>query len=356
VVCAIDGQAALEAAIASKPDLILSDVMMPGLDGFGLLQAVRSDDRLRQTPVILISARAGEDARIEGLNRGADDYLIKPFTARELLARVDGQIALATLRSESEARYRSVADNLDRIVSERTAELRSTNEQLEAYVYSIAHDLRAPLRAMTSFGQILVEEHAAEVSEPAREMLRRIRASGEFMDRLLLDLLAYGRAARAEMELRIVNVKETWEVARFQCATDIERTGSAIDEGTLAGKVVAHGAMLGQCFANLLSNAMKFVAPGVKPVVRVWSEEAANHVRIWVADNGIGISGKHQEKAFRVFERLNGNQYPGTGIGLSIVRKGVERMGGRVGVESELGKGSRFWIELKKAETIAVPE
>ncbi len=209
---------------------------------------------------------------------------------------------------------------------------------------------------MTSFAHILVEDHAPEVSEPAREMLRRIRGSAEFMDRLLLDLLAYGRAARAEMDLRVINVKEAWEIARFQCAADINRTGATIEEGKLAGKVVAHGGMLGQCFANLLANAIKFVAPGIKPVVRVWSEEEPDHIRVWVADNGIGMPQKHHEKAFRVFERLNGNLYPGTGIGLSIVRKGVERMGGRVGVESEPGKGSRFWIELKKPKPIVVTE
>jgi signal transduction histidine kinase len=115
-------------------------------------------------------------------------------------------------------------------------------------------------------------------------------------------------------------------------------------------QVVAHPTTLAQAVANLLSNAVKFVAPGTRPRVRVWAEESEGWVRLWVEDNGIGIAPDDHERIFRVFERLHGvDVYPGTGIGLAIVRRGVERMGGRVGVESELGKGSRFWIELPRA-------
>ncbi len=238
---------------------------------------------------------------------------------------------------------------LERLVAARTAELRATNEQLEAFVYSIAHDLRAPLRSMLGYSQMLLDDHAATLEESAQQMLKRIQASSEFMDKLLLDLLAFGRAARVEMELGPVEVQEAWEAALFQCATQIEQTRAHVETVSPLPRVHAHEATLAQCLANLLSNSLKFIAPGVQPAIRFSAEDRGREVRLWVEDNGIGIPARFHEKVFRVFERLQGARYPGTGIGLSIVRKGTERMGGRVGLESEPGKGSRFWLELPAA-------
>ena len=230
-------------------------------------------------------------------------------------------------------------------MAERTAELRATNEQLEAFVYSIAHDLRAPLRAMLGYSQVLVDNHAATLEESAHQMLKRIQASSEFMDKLLLDLLAFGRAARVELELGPVEVQKAWDAALFQCATEIDRRRALVETVSPLPRVHAHDATLAQCLANLLSNSLKFVAPGVQPAIRLRAEDRGGWVRLWVEDNGMGIAPRFHEKVFRVFERLQGARYPGTGIGLSIVRKGTERMGGKVGLESEPGKGSRFWLE-----------
>jgi signal transduction histidine kinase len=169
------------------------------------------------------------------------------------------------------------------------------------------------------------------------------------MDRLLLDLLAYGRTARSEMELTPVPVQNAWETALFQCATQIERSHARVETIQPLPIVVAHEPTLGQVLANLLSNALKFVPPETAPQVRFWSELHGDKRRLWVQDKGIGIPADQQERMFRVFERLHGSRYSGTGIGLSIVKKGVERMSGKVGVESEPGKGSRFWIELPTA-------
>ena len=245
------------------------------------------------------------------------------------------------------------ADELEVRVADRTAEIRASNEQLEAFVYSIAHDLRTPLRTMTGFSQLLLDDYSAALNEKGQHLLKRIHNSSEFMDKLLLDLLAFGRTARAAVELGPVEVSKAWEAALFQTAKEAEQSGARIEViGTLP-IVRAHEATLGQCLANLLNNALKFVAPGVQPHIRFRAEELPDAmVRLWVEDNGIGIPAAQQDMAFRVFERLHGTRYAGTGIGLSIVRKGVERMGGRVGVESQPGQGSRFWIELNKAAAI----
>ena len=250
--------------------------------------------------------------------------------------------------ADARARLQEHARNLERIVAERTHDLRTTNEQLEAFVYSIAHDLRAPLRSMSGFSQLLVDGYSAQLDPSAQDLLKRIQNSSEFMDKLLMDLLAYGRTARAEMDLVPVDVHKAWEAALFQCHVQVNETRADVTAVEPLPMVRAHEATLGQCLANLLSNALKFVAPGVQPHVRFRAENRGELVRLWLEDNGIGIPADQQERAFRVFERLHGARYVGTGIGLSIVRKGVERMGGLVGLESTPGKGSRFWIELPK--------
>jgi len=139
---------------------------------------------------------------------------------------------------------------------------------------------------------------------------------------------------------------------RHQLESDLRERKAKLEQEGVLPTVLGHRATLGQLAGNLVSNAIKFVAPGVTPRVRIWAEEKGEFVRLWVEDNGIGIAPEHQERIFRIFERLHGVEtYPGTGIGLAIVQKGAERLGGRVGLESSGGQGSRFWVELKKGPT-----
>ncbi len=255
---------------------------------------------------------------------------------------------METLR-QSEAKYRELAENLEKAVAERTADLRTTNEQLETYVYSVAHDLRAPLRAITGYSQWLQEDCAPRLEEHAGQLLSRIRTAATFMDKLLLDLLAYERTARGEIAVGPVKVAQAWQSAMTQCAAQIEQTQACVETCEPLPEVLGHEITLGQCLANLLSNGLKFVSGDVRPRVRLRAENGGAVVRLYVEDNGIGIPKDQQERVFRVFERLHGTRFPGTGIGLSLVRKGVERMGGRITLESEPGKGTTFCIELKHA-------
>jgi PAS domain S-box-containing protein len=281
------------------------------------------------------------------LLRGSDGQ-VRNFIA--VLEDISEQKSAEVALDRAQAQLREYTERLEQTVAERTARLLETNEQLETFVYSIAHDLRAPLRAITAYAQLLNEDYSVEIDEDGKSMLMRIQASSEFMDRLLLDLLAYGRTARDEVELGPVEVSKAWAAALFQCAGEIEQSGAVVDTMEPLPAVLAHEATLGQALTNLLSNALRFIKLGERPRIRLWAEESGPSIRLWVEDNGIGIPPDQTERIFRIFERSHGSRYPGTGIGLSIVRKGIERMGGRVGVESEPGSGARFWIELAKPE------
>jgi PAS domain S-box-containing protein len=241
------------------------------------------------------------------------------------------------------------AAELEKKVIWRTQQFQEANAELEAFAYSVSHDLRAPLRAMQGFAQALLEDYAERLDPGGQEYAQRIVSAAQRMDTLIRDLLEYSRLSRAEMEPQSVDLEQVVNDIITQVDVQIWEMGAQVRVEKPLPKMMGHKATLNQVVANLLTNAVKFVAPGVQARVRIWAEEREDKVRLWVEDNGIGIPSEHQGRIFRVFERLHGLEtYPGTGIGLAIVRKGMERMGGQVGVESTPGKGSRFWVELPK--------
>lgn len=241
------------------------------------------------------------------------------------------------------------AGALEGLVTERTSELTSTNQQLEAFVYSIAHDLRAPLRAMQGFSEMLLEEAGATLNDAGKRYAQRISKSAQFMDALLCDLLAFSRISQQRVELGSVDLETVVESVFSRMQGNIQEKSARVECLGPWPRVLAHEPTLAQVLVNLTSNALKFVGPSAPPLVRLRTQEAGQFIRVWVEDNGVGIAPAYQDQIFRLFTRLNGEKYPGTGIGLAIVQKGVERMGGRAGVESVLHQGSRFWFELRKA-------
>jgi signal transduction histidine kinase len=221
---------------------------------------------------------------------------------------------------------------------------------LETFSYSVAHDLKAPVRSMKSYSQLLLEEYGDRFDDGGRDYAERIAKSADQMDTLIRDLLAYSRMSQEELEVRPVDMNELWKGLLEEYSREIGERRAKVSLEAELPSVAGHAVTLGQVFANLLTNAMKFVAPGVGPLVRIRAERHGPRVRIWVEDNGIGIEPRHHDRLFRIFERLHDQrEYPGTGIGLAIVKKAVERMGGECGYESEPGKGSRFWVELPVA-------
>jgi signal transduction histidine kinase len=250
------------------------------------------------------------------------------------------------------ARVSEAHHALEAKVNERTAQLQERNEELEAFAHSISHDLRAPLRSMHGFSQALLEDNAAQLDDSGKDYARRIAASAGRMDALIQDLLSYSRISRAHISLAPTDLNAVAHAAVSQLEADIASRQAIVTVHEPLPPVLAQRAVLEQIVANLVANALKFVAAGKRPDVHIRAEPGANgKVRLWVEDNGIGIDNAHHQRIFSVFERLHSNEeYAGTGIGLAIVRKGAERLGGHVGVDSALGRGSRFWIELQPAE------
>jgi PAS domain S-box-containing protein len=242
-------------------------------------------------------------------------------------------------------------EELNAALASQIQGLAAANQELDAFSYSISHDLRAPLRAMQGFSEALLEDYGARLDATGHDYAQRIVAASRQMDALIQDLLAYSRVVRAEVSLAPVSLETVVDEACGALEVEIkEREGEILVERPL-GRVLAHRAVLGQIVSNLLGNALKFTRPDTPPRVRVRGERQGGRMRLWVEDNGIGIAPEHHERIFRAFERLHGvQQYPGTGIGLAIVQKGAARLGGQAGVESEPGAGSRFWVELAAAE------
>jgi PAS domain S-box-containing protein len=255
----------------------------------------------------------------------------------------------ATVMRQSQAALRVHSEEMERRVRERTTALQQTVSELESFSYTVSHDLRSPLRAMQGFAQAVLEDYGDKVDEQGRRYLDRIKNAAERLDRLIQDLLSYTRVAREDAPLVPLDTDKILHdiIDNYpnlhSPAAEVEVTGTL-------PRVLGHEASLTQVLSNLLGNAAKFVAQGTVPHIRVGSEEIKDRVRIWIEDNGIGVSPEDHERIFQMFVQVNESQlYGGTGVGLAIVRKAVESMHGSVGLESIDRGGTRFWVELAKA-------
>jgi len=338
LVKADSGRQALRCVLNQDFAVILLDVNMPGMDGFETAALIRERERSMHTPIVFLTGRdQSELAVFRGYSVGAVDYLIKPFAPEILKSKVAVFVDLFQMREKARQQANqlvAINQNLEREIAERKRaeaeikrradELEAANKELEAFSYSVSHDLRTPLRAMQGFAQALNEDFADRLGPVAQDYTQRIVAAACRMDSLIQDLLAYSRLSRAQMLLQPLDLRSI--MAQIQAQTEGEfREREAVVEAAIPEAfphVMAHATTLVQVVTNLLTNAVKFVASGVRPHVRVWAEERGEWGRLWVEDNGIGIAPEHQDRIFRVFERLHGSEtYPGTGIGLARLRR-----------------------------------
>jgi PAS domain S-box-containing protein len=242
-------------------------------------------------------------------------------------------------------------DDLENRVRERTASLEQAIAQMEEFSYSVSHDLRGPVRAMSGYAQAVLEDYGKQLDARGRDYLDRIIRGSSRMQRLIHDVLTYSRLARCEIQLQPVALQKLLPDI-IQQYPEMQAPRAEISFREPLAPVIAHEASLTQAISNLLSNGVKFVAPRTTPKLQIWTQIRNGMTRLWIEDNGIGIQPQHQRRLFGMFERVHQDKtYDGTGIGLAIVRKAVERMGGCVGVESDGLTGSSFWIDLPTADT-----
>jgi len=332
---AVDGLAALEAVRARIPDIVVSDVMMPRLDGFALVRELRTDPAMASLPVILLSARAGEEAAVEGLDTGADDYLVKPFSARELLARVQTHVQLA------QSRRTWIAE-----LEAKNQELEAKNQELEAFAYSASHDLRAPLRAIDSFSQVLLEDLAEQLDDRAQGHLRRVRTAASRMSVLIEDLLRLARVTRGELQKVPVDLSA---LAQNIAAQLRERDPTRVVDVRVAEKLVVDGdpGLLRVALENLLGNAWKYSSRRDRALIEFGVSEREGKRAYFVRDNGVGFDPEHGDKLFRPFQRLHSDKdFEGTGIGLATVQRIIARHRGRVWAEGEHDRGATVFFHV----------
>jgi PAS domain S-box-containing protein len=377
-----EAQATLASIVSSSEDAIISKTIegritswnrgAEGMFGYSAAEAIGREisliippDRVDEEREILQRIRGGEPIRhYQTVRLRKDGALIDVSLSispiRDATGTITGasKIARDITQEKKTERALTLAQNelkeyagdLEKRVQERTAKLRETIQSLDGFCYSIAHDLRAPLRALGGFSKELSEGYAHLLDETGNDYLSRIQAAATRMDQLILDLLQFGRLNTAELPAKTVQLDEVLDKVLLPLDDEIKTKHARVKLRKPLLSVRANPVMVEQVVINLMGNALKFVQPKAPPKVELWTEAHDSMVRLYVKDNGIGIKPSHLNKLFQPFVRLvNGAEYPGTGIGLAIVRKAVERMGGKVGVESEPGKGSCFWIDLPAA-------
>jgi two-component system, sensor histidine kinase and response regulator len=397
VAVASNGREGLIAAGERRPALVVSDIVMPEMDGYGLCRAIKEDEMLREIPVILLTSLSDPEDIIRGLEARADCYCTKPYDEEYLLSRIDylldnppgqggwveeeeleitvgGQkriipancrrvldLLLSTYESavrknqelvETQLKLKKLNGELEERVAERTAklvqqaeDLRRSNAELERFAHVASHDLQEPLRSIFSFTQLLARRGEGLFDDRCEHFMERIVTNAGRMQALIRDLLAYSRVNGCRLQLAPTDCGAVMDEVIDALRDRVEENGATITRTQLP-EVHGDGAQLETLFRHLLGNAIKFRGER-PPEIQVGAERENEAWRISVRDNGMGFEPEYRERIFGVFQRLQGREeHPGTGIGLAICQRIVERHGGRIWAESEVGEGATFHFTL----------
>jgi signal transduction histidine kinase len=331
---------ALAAMRERSYDLLLADLQMPGTNGIDLMKSAQLIDPT--LVAVIMTGHGALETAIAAMKAGALDYIQKPIKLTTTLPVLERALAVRQLRIEKK--------RLEENVRERTEELKIANRELEAFSYSVSHDLRSPLRAVSVFTQSLLADHAGSLSDEGRRLLQNVNAGAAHMDRLITDLLRLSqlnRQALHKQPMRFGEVaqKVIADMANERAGRDIEFVVAdfptwQVDQG-----------LMQQVFVNLISNAIKFSREREKARIEIGYRMDGNTLVCFVKDNGVGFNMKYMNKLFGVFQRLHSaDQFEGTGVGLSIVRRIVERHGGKVWVDGEQDQGAAFFFSLPDSQ------
>jgi len=334
-----DPRAAIAGMAGTRFDIVLSDLMMPGTDGITLLKTLLEMD---PNLVGIIMTGAGTIASaVEAMKSGALDYILKPFKLSEILPVLHRALTVRRLRLENA----ELALRLKR----RTEELELMNKHLEAFSFSVSHDLRTPLRVISGFSQILLEDHAQGMPSEAQGLLQDITKNTRRMEELIKDLLRLARVGMQPISRTQVDMEAlVREVCEDQVSQNRKYTVD-LQFGALPG-CLGDAPLIRQVLVNLISNAFKFTRRSEHPRIDIGSRQVADQVEYYVRDNGVGIPPQHAQKLFGAFQRLHSDEeFEGTGVGLSIVQRIIHRHGGVITASSAPGQGTTFSFTLSAA-------
>ncbi len=405
---ACNGKEALDLLGRYRPTVVVSDILMPEMDGCELCGRIKADERFKEMPVILLTALSGPEDVLRGLANGADNFITKPYEEEYLLDRIRRVVVNAGLREtardwrdaeilfkgekylvtsgrqqilelllstyetavmknrklkEAQEELESMNEQLRAEIAERrrreeevrrlnedlrcrALQLEEANRDLESFSYSVSHDLKSPLRAIDGFSCILLDEHAGELPEERRRLLKGIRKNAKKMGQLIDDILSFSRVGRKEIELGVVDTDNMARkiVEDLTPALSGRKVRFAVNELPPA---MGDAAAVRQVFHNLITNAVKFTMPVDEALIEVGGRAVGDEIVYHVKDNGVGFDQDYADKLFGVFQRLHDNtEFEGTGIGLAIVKRIVNKLGGRVWAEGKAGGGAIFYFTL----------
>ena len=332
-------KAALAALQSGRFELLLTDLMMPQMDGIALLQAARQTDP--HLVGVMMTGAGTIATAVEAMKAGAIDYILKPFDLSVILA--------VLVRALAMRRLRVINAELDEGLRQRTAELEAANKELEAFSYSVSHDLRAPLRAIDGFSNMLLLNHAPGLSPEAQRLLNNISLNSKRMGQLIDDLLGFSRLTRQPLSRQEVSVAALVQGVLRDLRKEQNSRPLEISVAPLP-HCQGDPSLLTQVFVNLLSNAFKFTRHRAPAKIEIGSRQQEREQVYFVRDNGAGFDMQYAEKLFGVFQRFHrADEFEGTGIGLSIVQRIIHRHGGRIWAEAQVEQGATFYFTIPSA-------
>jgi signal transduction histidine kinase len=333
----INGQMALTAAQAAPPDLILLDIRMPEMSGYEVCEHLKAEEQTRDIPIVFISALDATEDKVKAFATGGVDYITKPFQLEEVLARVETHLALCNLRR-----------SLQQEISERDKLI----AELDAYAHTVAHDLKNPLGTLIGFSSMLETSYTELSDEQLHLCVSTIARNGRKMTNIIEELLLLASVRKVEdVEIEALNMATIVSEVLERLADMIAEHQAEIITPEAWPAALGHGPWVEEVWVNYVSNALKY--GGQPPRVELGGKapgEAHGQVRFWVRDNGAGLSAEDQARLFTPFTQIHQARAKGHGLGLSIVQRIAEKLGGQVGVESKVGQGSVFFFTLPSAE------
>ena len=340
----LSGPQALMAAQAAPPDLILLDIRMPEMDGYEVCQRLKTGEQTRDIPVLFISALSETEDKIKAFTAGGVDYITKPFQFEEVLARVQTHLALRNLHRQLQAANAELARQID--------ELRARNEELDAFAHMVAHDLKNPLNQIVGYAEMLEQYYATLSSVERMKSVGGIARSGRKMNSIIEELLLLAGVRKTEVQLVPVDMGQTVTEAQQRLTYMIKEYQAEIVLPAAWPTALGYAPWIEEIWVNYLSNGCKY--GGTPPRLELGGDALPDgRARFWVRDNGDGLTSEEQSRLFTPFTRLDQARARGYGLGLSIVRRIAEKLGGQVGVESDgmPGQGSTFYFTLPAVPT-----